>query len=119
MKMRFLLDEHMTLRLKPAIHHGNPFIDVLRVGDPYAPPLATRDPVILDYLSTTQRALITKNRRSMIQHYGEHMAAGKTHWGIFVVASKMRVKEVAEQIELLWGASEAEEWVDRLVWLPV
>lgn len=119
MKMRFLLDEHLTPRLKPAIQHRNPLIDVLRIGDPDTPPLTTPDHDILDYLSTAQRALITKNRRSMMQHYGEHMASGKTHWGIFIVAPRLTIGELAAQIELLWEASEAEEWIDRLQPLPL
>jgi hypothetical protein len=81
MKMRFLLDEHMALNTKTAISHRNPLIDVLRVGDPGASSLATPDPDILTYLELAQRALITKNRRSMMQHYGEHIAAGKSHCG--------------------------------------
>jgi hypothetical protein len=55
----------------------------------------------------------------MIQHYSDHMAAGKTHWGIFIAASHLRASELAEQIELLWEASEAEEWIDRLQTLPL
>jgi hypothetical protein len=119
MKMRFLLDEHMALRVKPAVLHRNPLIDVLRIGEPGAPPPATPDPAVLDYLYNAQRALITKNRRSMLQHYSEAMTAGKTHWGIFIVTPNLAIRELAEQIELLWEASEAEEWIDRLMSLPL
>jgi hypothetical protein len=119
MKMRFLLDEHLSLRLAAAVQHRNPLIDVLRVGDAGVPPLATPDPAILDYLAISQRALITRNRRSMIQHYGDHLAEGKTHWGIFVASQRLTTREIAEQIELLWEASEAEEWIDYLQPLPL
>jgi hypothetical protein len=119
MKMRFLLDEHFSTRLAAAVQHRNPLIDVLRVGDAGAPPLATPDPAILDYLSTSQRALITRNRRSMHQHYGDHLAKEKTHWGIFVAARRLTTRDIAEQIELLWEASDAEEWIDRLQTLPL
>ncbi len=119
MKMRFLLDEHMALHTKTAINHRNPLIDVLRVGDPGAPSLATPDPDILTYLELAQRALITKNRRSMMQHYGEHIAAGKSHWGIFIVATNISLRTLAEHIELLWEASEAEEWIDQFQNIPL
>jgi hypothetical protein len=118
MKMRFLLDEHLPLHMKAAIHHRNPLIDVLRVGDPGAPPLATPDPDILNYLGKAQRALITKNRRSMMEHYGEAIAAEQSHWGIFVVASHLSIRNLAEEVEMLWEASEAEEWIDQLQSLP-
>jgi hypothetical protein len=119
MKMRFLLDEHLALYTKSAIHHRNPLIDVLRIGEPGAPPLATPDPDILSYLGPAQRALITRNRRSMMEHYGEHVAAEKSHWGIFVASSRLSVRDLSEQIELFWEASEAEEWIDRIVNLPL
>ena len=117
--MRFLLDEHLPLRLALAIQHRNPLIDVLRIGDPGAPALATPDPLILDYLSTSQRALITRNRRSMLRHYSDHLAAGKPHWGIFIVAQRLTNHDLAETIELLWEASEAEEWMNSLQPLPL
>lgn len=49
MKVRFLLDESESSRLKAALLHLNPAIDVLRVGDPGAPPLGTPDPEVLRY----------------------------------------------------------------------
>jgi hypothetical protein len=39
MKVHFLLDENLSLKLKVAVLRLNPTIDILRVGDPDAPPL--------------------------------------------------------------------------------
>jgi hypothetical protein len=104
MKMRFLLDEHMSPRIKTALLHRNPLIDMLRVGEPDAPPLATLDPAILVYLEQSQRALITRNRRSMMEHYSDHMVAGRTHWGIFIVSSSLSIGKLAEELETLSAA---------------
>ncbi len=43
MKVRFLLDENLSPRLKPALLRLESTIDVLRVGDPDAPPMWTTD----------------------------------------------------------------------------
>lgn len=91
----------------------------MRVGDHDAPPLATPDPAILTYLSETGRALVTQNRRSMMEHYAEHMMAGNSHWGVFVVSRRLSLSTLAAEIELLWETSEAEEWGDRWVNLPL
>lgn len=56
MSVRFLLDENLSPRLSPALWRYNPTIDVLRVGDPGAPPLGTLDPDLLVYLEQEQRA---------------------------------------------------------------
>lgn len=50
MKVRFLLDENLSPRLKLAVLRLNPQIDILRVGGSDAPALGTLDPAILVYL---------------------------------------------------------------------
>ncbi|MBD2409406.1 hypothetical protein FACHB389_13070 [Nostoc calcicola FACHB-389] len=62
MKVRFLLDENLSPKLKTAVLRFNPAIDILRVGDAEAPPLGTLDPEILRYLELSQRILVTDNR---------------------------------------------------------
>ena len=63
MKVRFLLDENLSPRLKVALQRLNPAIDVLRVGDSNAPPLGTPDAEVLNYLALAQRLLVTDNRK--------------------------------------------------------
>lgn len=52
MKVRFLLDENLPPKLKSAVLHLQPEIDILRVGDANAPPLGTLDPEIISYLES-------------------------------------------------------------------
>jgi len=76
MKVRFLLDEHLSPRLKMALLRLAPMADILRVGDPGAPALGTLDPDLLRYLELSQRVLVTANRVSMPAHLNAHWAAG-------------------------------------------
>ncbi len=62
MKVRFLLDENLSPRLKVAVFRLNPALDVLRVGDSDTLPLGTLDPELLRYLELSQRLLVTNNR---------------------------------------------------------
>ncbi|BAU13346.1 hypothetical protein LEP3755_38850 [Leptolyngbya sp. NIES-3755] len=50
MKVRFLLDENLSPKLKIAVLRLNARIDILRVGDPDAPLSGTQDPDVLQYL---------------------------------------------------------------------
>ncbi len=68
MKVRFLLDENVSPRLKAGLLRFNPIIDVLRIGEPGAPHLGTADPDVLRYLEVSQRILVTSNRTSMPAH---------------------------------------------------
>ncbi len=56
MKVRFLLDENLPPKLKLAVQRFNPDIDIIRVGEPEAPPLGTLDPELLNYLEVSQRS---------------------------------------------------------------
>jgi hypothetical protein len=82
MKVRFLLDENLSPRLKVALPRLNPAIDVLRVGDPNAPPLGAPDAEVLNYLALAQRLLVTDNHKSMPGHLEAHWAAGGHIWGL-------------------------------------
>ncbi len=119
MKVNFLLDENRSPRLKTALLRLNPTIDVLRVGDPGAPPLGTPDPDLLRYLEVTQRVLVTSNRVSLPAHIKAHWAAGGRPWGVFWVRPRTSIRWQAEELYLIWEASEPEEWVDQLRWIPL
>ena len=119
MKLRFLIDENLSPRLKLALNRHYPQIDVVRIGDGGASALGTLDPEILRYLETSQRTLITDNRESMPMHIGAHVAAGGMYWGIFEVRKDAPLSQLTELIYLYWEATEAEEWIDRVEWLAV
>ncbi|UZO74549.1 MULTISPECIES: DUF5615 family PIN-like protein [Microcystis] len=72
MKIKFLLDENLSPRLKIAVLRLNPEIDILRVREPNTPPLETLDPDVLQYLGLSQRLLVTDNRTSMPEHLEEY-----------------------------------------------
>ncbi len=119
MKPCFLLDENLSPRLKLAILRLNSKIDILRVGDLGAPDSGTLDPNILIYLQQSQRILLTDNRKSMSEHLNDHWVKNQYIWGLFWLKPKATVRELAEEVVLIWETTEAEEWKDRLVWIPL
>ncbi|HBY93858.1 MAG: DUF5615 family PIN-like protein [Ardenticatenaceae bacterium] len=118
MKVRFLLDENLSPRLKIALLRLAPTIDVVRVGDAGAPVLGTPDPELLRYLEIAQRMLVTSNRTSMPGHLEAHRAAGGHLWGLLWVRPGVPSGRLAQELHLIWEASEAEEWMGRLDWIP-
>ncbi|MDF5721375.1 MAG: DUF5615 family PIN-like protein [Rhizonema sp. PD37] len=118
MKVRFLLDENLTTRLKIAALRFNPEIDILRVGDLNAPPLGTLDADILRYLELSQRLFITDNRTSMPEHLEAHWANQGKIWGLLWVYPQTPIAELAEELFVIWEKTEAEEWIYKLDWIP-
>jgi hypothetical protein len=118
MKVRFLLDENQSPRLKTAIIRLIPSADVLRVGDSTAPALSTPDMDLLRYLELTRRALITADRTTIPTHLEAHRMAGGLHWGIFWVRPRMPIGRLTESLQIIWEASEADDWINQENWIP-
>lgn len=118
MKVKFLLDENLPPRLKIALLRLNLQIDVLRVGEPEAPPIGTLDPEILVYLEISQRLLVTDNRSSMPDHLTDHWNKDGHIWRLLWTRPATPIGRLAQDLHLVWDASEAEEWCDRLDWIP-
>jgi hypothetical protein len=55
----------------------------------------------------------------MPPHLQDHLAQGRKVPGILVLNPKMGVGETIEELLLIWGASEGEEYADRIAFLPV
>jgi hypothetical protein len=118
-EIRYLLDEHVDPRLRKAIKQIASEIVVWRVGDPTAPALSTLDDEILRWCEEHQFSLVTNNRASMPIHLQDRLAAGRHVPGIFTLNPKMSFSETAEELALIWGASEAEEYLDQIFYLPL
>ena len=118
MKIRFLLDENLSPKLKIAVQRLNPAIDILRVGDPDAPELGTLDPELLHYLELSQRLLVTDNRSTIPEHLEAHWEAGYQIWGVVWLRPSGTISQWLESMILMWEITEAEEWIDRLDWIP-
>ncbi|MBN3925295.1 DUF5615 family PIN-like protein [Nostoc sp. NMS4] len=118
MKVLFLLDENLSLRLKVAVLRLNPAIDILRVGESNAPTLGTLDPDVLVYLQLSQRLLVTDNRASMPAHLEAHWAEGGNIWGLFWLRPRIPIGQLAQELLLVWETTEAQEWIDQFEWIP-
>jgi len=80
-RVRFLLDENQSPRLRAALFRLAPTLDVLRVGDPPTPALGTPDVELLRYLEVTGRILVTSDRTTMPGHIQMHLAGRWTSLG--------------------------------------
>jgi hypothetical protein len=118
MKIKFLLDENLSPRLKIAVLRLNSDIHILRVGDENTPKLGTLDPDVLIYLGTSQRLLITDNRTSMPEHLKEYGQTNQKMWGLLWVHPITTMGKLAEELTLIWETSEAEEWINVIDWIP-
>ena len=77
------------------------------------------DPDILVWCENSGFILVTNNRKSMPEHLRDHLSLRRHMPGIFELNSNMSVGETIEELILIWSASEAKEYIDRLIYLPL
>ncbi len=77
------------------------------------------DPEVLRLAMVQGRILISHDENSIPGHFTDFLNGGHRSPGVLIVPQGAPVGRVIESILLVWIASEAAEWVDRIVWLPI
>jgi hypothetical protein len=117
--IRLLLDENVDVRLQKALSRRSPDVIVWAVGAPGAPRLQSSDPEVLSWCETRGFILVTNNRASMSVHLRNHLAAGRHMPGIFVLNPNMTLRPTVDELTLICAASEPDEYVDLLLYMPL
>ena len=117
--MRILLDEHVDPGLRAQLVRRDLDLVVWIIGDPGAPERGAHDRDILLWCEANGFSLVTSNRRSMPVHLQHHLAAGHHVPGIMVLNPSMTMGTTVDELHLIAAASEAEEYGDLLLYLPL
>jgi hypothetical protein len=116
--VRFFGDEHVRRSLADALWHREAAIEFTFVGDAGCPPSGTPDPGLLRFAEANKLALITGDRRTMPDHVADHLATGAHTWGVFLIKRGATWHGLVDDLLLIWSASDAEDWCDRIERLP-
>ena len=119
MRPRFLLDEDIDPEVRVQLQKKQPKIEVLVIGDPGAPSKSTSDPVILKWIERYNYILVTNNRRTMPDHFQNHLKTGGHVPGILIFRKKYAIRPILEMLEMIWAASDAEEYRNKIEYLPL
>ena len=76
------------------------------------------DMEVLNIAARDGRLLITHDQKTMPRHFAEFQMT-KTSPGVLVVPQHLSVTDVVEDLLLVWTATEAEEWINRICFLPL
>ena len=66
-----------------------------------------------------KRVLVSHDVGTMPDHFLAFRKAGKQSAGVFLISQSVPVARAIDDLLLIWLASGAPEWDDRLVWLPL
>ena len=117
--IRYLLDENVDPLFRTELLRQEPRMVVWRIGDPNTPPSGTPDPIILEWCEENNFILVTNKRQSMTLHLRAHLSAGRHIPGIFELNPGMSIGDTIEELILIWSVTEAEDYQDQLIYLPL
>lgn len=120
-QVAFLLDENIPGPVIQAVRQVEPLMTARFSGhESGLPPKGTLDPALLIFAEENGYALVTFDINTMPRHVEDHLAAGRHTWGVFVFPNGHHLSAgvIARELQTVWGASVADEWIDRLEFLP-
>ena len=66
-----------------------------------------------------RRILVSHDVGTMPRHFRTFREAGLQSPGVFLVPQRLDIGRAIDELLLIWFASDAAEWENRLVWLPL
>lgn len=77
-----------------------------------------KDPDVLAIAAQQERILVSHDRKTMPSEFAEFMINNQSS-GVIIVSRKLPIEVVIEELLLIWAASSAEEWINRIAKLPL
>jgi len=114
--IRFQADADIRQQIVLAVRRLEHSIDFASAADSKL--IGTADPHILDFAAREGRVLVTHDRRTMIEHFRNHLEQAKLSPGVFLVSQFAATNAVAEALVMVWSASEITDWENQLRHLP-
>ncbi len=115
MRPQFQADENLNAKIVAGLLRREPSLDFQTAKA--ANIIGLADPEVLAIAARENRILVSHDRETMPAHFS-HFTEESTSTGLLIVSQKLDIREAIEQILLVWAASEAEEWINRVGYLP-
>jgi hypothetical protein len=115
-RVRFQADADLNQIILLATIRREPAIDFQSAMTAALPRVA--DPMVLARAATDGRVLVTHDRKTMPRHFSEFILR-ETSPGLLVIPQSLSVAVAIEELILIWSATKAEEWVNRISILPL
>lgn len=116
MKVRFQADADLNQIIVKATLRLDPSIDFQTAQAAGLAGLS--DPDVLRLAAQQGRILVSHDFRTMPWHFGQFVLTENSP-GVLIVSQKLPAAQAAENLLLIWLATEPKEWVNLLRSLPL
>lgn len=73
---------------------------------------------VLNRAALESRLLLTHDQKTMPDHFANFIAH-QTSSGVLIIPQHVPLAVAVEELLMVWDASEAEEWINRIAYLPL
>ena len=116
MKIRFQADADLNQIILLAVIRREPTVEFHSASAARIAGLTDDD--VLAFAAREGRLLVTHDQSTMPDHFSSFIATS-TSPGLLVVPQHLPPAAVAEELLLIWHATESEEWTNRICFLPI
>jgi predicted nuclease of predicted toxin-antitoxin system len=116
MAIRFQADADLNQVIVSAVVRRVPAVDFKTATS--AGLAGLKDEEVLAVAARDGRVLVTHDQSTMPKHFRDFVRSQPSP-GVLIVPQHVPIREVADDLILLWTATEPAEWVDRIVFLPI
>ena len=116
MKVRFQADNDLNQNLVRAVRRHNLRIDFQTA--PEANLHGLDDEAVLAFAANEGRVLVSHDLHTMPLHFAEFISK-QTSAGVILISQDLPLNQAVEELLLIWEASEAEDWVNSMLSIPL
>jgi predicted nuclease of predicted toxin-antitoxin system len=115
-KIRFQADADLNAAILTGLLRREPRIDFQTAAAAGLRGLTDRE--VLELASREGRLLVSHDRKTMPRHFAEFVQLG-TSPGVLIISQKEEIAVAIQDLQLIWTASDAEEWTNRMLTIPL
>jgi len=115
--IRFLADADLNEGIVVGCLRREPTMDFLTANE--ADLEGVPDPAVLALASEQDRILVSHDFQTMPRHFGDFLQAGASSPGVLLVPQYLPIGEAVDELVLIWNASDADEWENRILGIPL
>jgi hypothetical protein len=115
-KIRYQADADLNQAIVNGVLRRQPTIDFQTAG--VANLEGILDPEVLAIAAQQQRLLVSHDRKTMPAEFAQFITTQRSS-GVLIVSQRVPIDIVIEELIIIWSASSAEEWGDRIAKIPL
>jgi Domain of unknown function (DUF5615) len=114
-KVRFQADADLKQAIVSGAKRRQPDLDFQSANEAELEGL--KDPEVLALAAKEDRVLITHDRKTMPDEFGQ-FSMTQSSSGVLIISQSIPISEAIDAIILVWEVSTAEEWVNQIMSIP-